>query len=79
MTPHNWEFISHEISSKVALESLDYNISAHELLDSQRGTYVCSRCGDTAAIYISKPGLSGISSNWDLDCDEYILHKVHDS
>lgn len=77
MTSHNWEFISPEISNEI--ESIDYDISISEPLHKSHGTYACSRCGDVAAVYINKPGLSGISSNWDSDCDETVIRRIHAS
>lgn len=75
MTKHNWlpAPIGYEPDWKELQENI--NTSSRSVIVREHGVYTCSRCGEDARVYKGH----FVSKNWDSDCDQVIIQKVHDS
>lgn len=84
MTSHDWKLTP--VVTKVEIWG-DIKVVSQNSAPGVYESYTCFRCGDTAHInyyqYVSMGGKSiktkQHSSNWNSDCDEIIIEKVHDS
>lgn len=78
MIRHNWQYSGYAISLNAIAKNI---IDVCEVSNLEHGTYMCSRCGENAFVYTNHITfcLSGISFNWNEDCDESIIRKIHES
>lgn len=85
MTQHDWKFISLRRPPKSKGGNLNSYIIPKMNLPPP-GVYICTRCGDEAIVNIddkpyspSEEDCNFVTMNWNSDCDEVILRKVHES
>lgn len=83
MTAHDWQLVP--IINKVKVYD-DLKITISNIAPGVNESYICSRCGDKAQV--THHGYTNdkrqfikakhVTENWNNDCDEFIIHQIHE-